>query len=293
MKRLTWGAGYTIVEVIIVLAVSSALLTSALLAFNGQAGRTEFATTVRDFDSRLQDIINDVSTGYYPNNGKIVCTSMPGPGGGITITTSGPAVELGTNGDCIFLGKVILFTPNGKSSKFQVFTVAGRRLKDLSIPATQLSEVKPQLIERGRTQQTSYPEVSETVDLGGSIKFTTVNYSETTTPPSNLSFAIGFFSTLGSYGANGLASGSNTLELRGFGVGGPMSTLIGINPVSIDFVDNFHANAPSLVSNPITSGSVEICLASQSSKQVGKVTIYGASKQLKVDSVIQTGNACS
>lgn len=292
MKHRGLGAGFTVVEVTIVLAVSSALLVSAIASFRGQAGRTEFATTVRDFDSRLQDIINDVSTGYYPNTG-VACS---GGGSSEIILASGSANNLGTNGSCTFIGKVILFTPNAQLSSFRVFTAAGKRLKDTTLQPVDLQEAAPHLIAPGTPPYATVPDSSETINLGGGVKINSVNYNPTaaatTSDPS--SYAIGFISTFGSYNGNALSSGSNSLELRAipkFGTS-PLDNVF-IAPSNADpvrFVTTMNTNLRNpVVSSVITTGTVTICLNSQSSDQSGVITIYGASRQLKLDSVIKNG----
>ncbi|HSX23561.1 MAG TPA: hypothetical protein VLE74_00460, partial [Candidatus Saccharimonadales bacterium] len=65
MSGGTKPLGYTIVEVMIFLAVSGALLVSALLIFNGRQQRIEFGQSIRDIDSKIRDVLNDVSTGVY------------------------------------------------------------------------------------------------------------------------------------------------------------------------------------------------------------------------------------
>lgn len=95
-------SGYTIVEVLIFLAVSGALLASAMLLLNGQQRRTEFSAKVREFDSKLQSIINNVASGYYNNTGMTTCTVS---GGVITVTTTSGSV--GSNSDCTFIGQYV------------------------------------------------------------------------------------------------------------------------------------------------------------------------------------------
>ena len=52
----------------IFLVVSGGLLVSVLGTISGQQQKTRFQTGVRDFESQLQDTLNDVETGYYPNS---------------------------------------------------------------------------------------------------------------------------------------------------------------------------------------------------------------------------------
>ncbi|MBI3624088.1 hypothetical protein HY218_00480, partial [Candidatus Saccharibacteria bacterium] len=57
------GNGFTIVESMIFLAVTGTLMLVAFLMINGKQAQAQFATGVRDFNSKIEDIINDISTG--------------------------------------------------------------------------------------------------------------------------------------------------------------------------------------------------------------------------------------
>src|SRR3989344_9197220 len=113
--------GYTIVETMIFLAVSGALFLSAMLLINGQQRKTEFTTSVRDFDSKLQSVMGNVASGYYNNAGTISCTA----------TSTGPLISPGTSQGqsegCTYIGQYIeLPVPE----RFTFTSYAGLRLKD-------------------------------------------------------------------------------------------------------------------------------------------------------------------
>ncbi len=102
-----WG-GYTIIETLIFLAVTSGLFIIAVSFMNGKQSRVQFDQAVRDFDSNLQDVINDTATGYYPNN-SVTCVSVDNTDTPPTFLPAGGPVVQGINGGCIFLGKSIQF----------------------------------------------------------------------------------------------------------------------------------------------------------------------------------------
>ena len=110
--------GYTIVEALIFLAVSGALLVSAGVIINGRQERTRFAQAVDDVGLTLQDYFNDVSTGYYPNSNNLLCS-----GGvlGLTLQTTGSS-STGTNAQCVFSGKLFHFFPTGTAG-YTAYTV--------------------------------------------------------------------------------------------------------------------------------------------------------------------------
>lgn len=131
MKRQKALAGYTIIEVMLFLIISSALLTSAMAIISGQQQRTQFATGLREFESKLQDIINDVEVGFFPSGNDVVC-SVPGME---TNTDAAPVLsvatsEQGTSQECMYMGKAIQFFKGaeGVTDSYRVITVAGKRL---------------------------------------------------------------------------------------------------------------------------------------------------------------------
>ena len=105
----------------IFLAVSGALMGSAMALISGQEEKTRFAQSVRTFEQDLQDIFNDVSTGYYaaasPENVDFTCSSDDA--GLVNIGPGGTAQ--GKNHGCVFLGKIIKFDVG--SADYSVYTL--------------------------------------------------------------------------------------------------------------------------------------------------------------------------
>ncbi len=114
------GAGYTMTEVMIVLAVTTALFVMIAIAFQGRQARVEFTQAVRNYEARLQNVISDVTKGYYQSSGFACSAGMSGPP---SINSSAPQ-DPGTNSGCIFLGKVVA----SHEASGDVLTVIGRRL---------------------------------------------------------------------------------------------------------------------------------------------------------------------
>lgn len=120
MKRMPNG-GYTIIEVMIFLLISSALLGSATTMISGKQERTLFTQTVTTFDQKLKDILNDVSTGYYPTDESFGCRLI-GAGPTEQIDFSGVR-EQGTNTGCLFLGRATEFVWPGRH--YDTYTLVG------------------------------------------------------------------------------------------------------------------------------------------------------------------------
>lgn len=138
-------SGYTIVEVMIVLAVSGMLLGSALLLFRGTGQRTQFEQAVNDFSSKLDSSIEAVNNELFPDSDRYKCNAGPS----LTLLTEG-SQEQSTNQECVYLGRVFHVTPG--SSSMRIYTLVGNRLCDGSSPscpagqlASNLPDTKPKI----------------------------------------------------------------------------------------------------------------------------------------------------
>lgn len=120
--------GYTIIEVLIFLAISAVLMTFSFNLINGKQAEAEFNQKMRDTRSQIQDWLNDVTAGHSAaDTDNTQChaggNNPPkidrGPGGG-------------NNPECIFLGKAIQFTDStmspDQSEQIFAYSVFGRRL---------------------------------------------------------------------------------------------------------------------------------------------------------------------
>ena len=138
-------SGYTIIEVMIFLVVTGTLLISAMAIFNGRQVRTEYVQSIRETDQRIQTVINEVATGYFPERDNFSCTATA------TQTQISPLnpERQGGNEDCVFLGKVIQFGVDGDKREYAVHTVAGSRLEyGTNQIATTLDETHPAIVSQ-------------------------------------------------------------------------------------------------------------------------------------------------
>jgi prepilin-type N-terminal cleavage/methylation domain-containing protein len=127
--------GFTITEVLIVLAVTSILFLSAVLLVNGKQSRTQFLTGINSMKQQLQQLANETATGYYPNASDFGCSPS---GSGLTFT--GPATGQGTNGGCIFLGKAVQFGLDSSSSTLGIIPLAGKQYVSGADSVTSISQ---------------------------------------------------------------------------------------------------------------------------------------------------------
>src|SRR5690606_25691761 len=103
-RRTRKQNGYTIVEIMIFLIITSVLLISAMAVFAGQESKNKFTQSIRETDQQILTVINEVGSGHFPGSGGFSCN----PGNPRTQLT-GTDSEQGTNEGCVFLGKILHF----------------------------------------------------------------------------------------------------------------------------------------------------------------------------------------
>jgi len=177
-------SGYTIIEVLIVLAISSFMFVIASQFISGKAADTSFRTGVNEMASRIQDAIDQVSNGQYTDK-KVTCT-VDQNSGTYTITEGGGGSQ-GSNEECLFIGKIVEFTTDTKT--YKVYTLAGRSYKNNS-PATSYTDAEPQIVN---------------------LFTVTKSMPQGLTPISNYVFGVG--QSLGSYSSGNFASGSQSTKI--------------------------------------------------------------------------------
>lgn len=273
--------GYTIVEVMVFLVVSTALFVAAAATISGQQRKTEFTQALNDIESRVKDVANDVSTGFYPNTNNFSCTAS---GAGPIIQTAASTSQ-GTNVGCIFIGRVMQFGVQGTNgSGFNVYTVVGQRLVGIagSAEVTSLKEAKPVAIAQGSGAYASVPNAFDNLTLQNGLQVNKITYVNGAVTK-NVG-AVGFFTTFNSYGASGnLVSGAQTVQLIPI----PATTLNASSQVTADAVDSFAAGAY----DTSPDSGVIICFLSGGTNQYGQIIIGSNGRQISTSRVIGSG-AC-
>ena len=190
------ASGYTIVEAMIFLAVSGIIFLAALLLFQGQQGKTQFDQSVRDLNSKIQQYVGDVNSGFFAGSNHYNCdlNGSGYPALSVPSSSSGGATGLGTNTKCIFMGKAIGAVANATS--LQVYTVLGARVDTLGNPITQLGSAKLE------PQNVAGTDLTETYNLLWGSKIV----SSAITPiggSSTTGDLVGFYNDLSGSTANG------------------------------------------------------------------------------------------
>lgn len=210
--KTTKQSGYTIVEVMIFLAVSSIIAITALLMFERSQRETEFVQAMRDIDSKIRDVINDVETGVYNYPANFECTASASGADHPTITDPGATVDnQGSNQGCLFIGRVFQFGTDTDKSALDIYTVAGRQYTGAvytSDEVTSLFEAKPTPIAP-RSGSPGVPSATESSRLGYGIVPTSITYGSSFASD----MAIGAFGVFTNFAVGVTESGSQQTDL--------------------------------------------------------------------------------
>lgn len=150
-------AGYTIVEVMIVLAVSGIMFLIAANFISGKQARTAFTSGTNTFNSRMQEVATQVQTGQY-SDVNFGCNGSVTP---LTIDSNATNGQ-GTNSDCTFMGKFIHFSVDGDAKKYNVMLLAG---KDGVTSYDSVRAITPDADVRGSLDLTSKFSVPQGLDV--------------------------------------------------------------------------------------------------------------------------------
>lgn len=145
MNRVGAGTtGYTVVESMMFLAVSASMILLAMLFLGGQQRKNEFAVGIREIESQMIDIMNDVSTGFYNDTLKFNCAVTVENTSGKPLLTDLNAEDKpnqGINSECTFVGRAIQFAPDSDFNSFVVHPLVGRRQIGAGSKATDVRTV--------------------------------------------------------------------------------------------------------------------------------------------------------
>lgn len=194
--------GFTIIEVLIVLTVSSILLVSAIILLNGRQAKTAFLTGKNDLKQQFQQVINESAKGFYPNNDAYKCD---GSGAQVQIVANGMGAQhkqLGTNDGCIFLGEIMQFNTSGNT--FDLVPVVGKQYAGSGLSSSSLSQTVPVA-----ATQLKQPRV-----MNSGLKFVSATADGNAVNSKSVAFLVGDntgrFATVAS---DGLASGTQIYSL--------------------------------------------------------------------------------
>jgi prepilin-type N-terminal cleavage/methylation domain-containing protein len=245
--------GYTIVEVMVVLAVSGVMFVIAAGFINGKQQRAAFTSGVNGMASQVQNVIEQVTDGKYSDIPLNCNANASGPH-----PTLGSSQQ-GTNSECVFLGKLLRFDSN--SPDYTISSLAGIRSTGDSTPSFSPGPggVQPTIITDLDTSQT----------VPQSLEVTNVSVTDAITHSQGSYYVFGFAQSLGSSDGS-FQSGGQTVSLI-YAKVGPNAAESAINN-HIDYAE-----------------SITLCL-SDGNRQA-KLVLGGNSSQLNVDVQHLSGGA--
>lgn len=271
---------YTIVEVMIALAISGLLILTAMLFVSGQQRRTEFNQSIRDIESQIQDTANDITTGYYAATNTFSCTST---GSGPNIVSAGSS-NLGANAGCIFMGNIMQFGVAGSNNQdFAIYTVVGQRQIGSGANAKDVSnftEADPTVIAPTSTS----PNIPNSIDNRTLQYGLTVNkmyYVDSVGTQTNIG-AVAFMSTLAQYDPATGELNSGTPSVNVLPV--PGTTLGQDTQTAAAAMNAINTGTPI---NP--AGGVVICFLSAGTDQYGQITLGSNGRALTTKLTIGSG----
>ncbi len=275
LKRMKGGHklfphGFTIVETLIVLAVTGGLFVAIAVTLSGRQASTQFEQGIQDIRAEIQQTINDVSTGYYPSSSNFQCNAgAAGP------TFSATAVEQGANSGCVFIGKVIQFDIAATNPEaYRVYSLAGLKLDSA-----------------GNTADT-YDEANSAV-IPNSIQSKLLKYGLTTANmtygPSNTAIgAVGFVNSLSPASSDAIGSQQvRLLPIRGTALNRTQAQ--GTTAINT-YIKANSGYTPDTDVDP--QGGVTVCFASGSTNQSGEIKIGSNGRQLSVTLAIKGTTTC-
>ena len=251
--------GYTIIEVMIVLAISGVMFLIASTVIGGKQEQSSFTSGVNDMASDLQDVVEQVTDGRYSD----VPISCSWSGSGSVTIGAATGVTQGSNAYCVFLGKLLYFpglTPGTPVENYQVLSVAGGQTELGSNLLTSLDATGPKVA----TELTTTQGTSQSLDVSKITINNGVVGGKT---------AFGFIQSLGTTTTSG---GTTVLQS-------------GAQNVGLYYVNGGDPTTENLAGKLIAASSVDLCMTDEKRYADvilgpdGSATNNGSSGQLSVN----------
>lgn len=274
MKGGKKARGFTIAETMIVLGVTGVLFTIIALSLSGRQQRTQFTQAVQEIQSQIQQVISDVTVGYYPNSNNFSCTpTLTGPSFNATVT------QQGENAGCVFIGKAMQFRANSPTDpeQFNIFTLAG--------------------LQRTATgdEVTTYATPTATATLAGvvpnategkTLKYGLTTRSVTYTGAAVTAGTVAFVNSLSGASLSG-AQQVRLLPIRG-------ADLDQTTAQATTAINNYMKGASGSPDTQIDPASgVTICFVSGGTNQSGRIVIGNNGRRLSVTLTIRGNLTCA
>jgi hypothetical protein len=278
-KAFSWRSlhtGYTIVEVMIVLAVTGLLFVSVVTVFAGQQNKTQFSQAINDIDNKIRDTITNVDNGYYANYENFYCDALGG---------AGPVIHPGSdrqgqNTDCIFIGRSMQFAPDSDQTRYNIYNVVAQRAINGN-EATTLNEAKPKAVGPNGPVGA---DATERNNLLYGLKAVRMYYKQ---GASRVRInTVSFISSLPGYTGADLNPGSTTVQLMPVNVSSPPTPNIQTTGpgnseiLGAQNINETNMGPGAIPPTGIPDGGVILCFESGGTDQYGIITIGSSNRQL-------------
>lgn len=273
--------GFTIVETMIVLAVTGLLFVAIAATLNGRINSAEFVHAVETLQVQIQDKIDATADGYYVNGYNFSCRNSNGK---VSLGFGTGNNSRGTNQACIYLGRVIQFGVQGTHpEEYRIYAVAGLR-GPTNGPKSPFSNVNPTIVWDQGAFGGNFRDYSAAAGLEYGLTTAWVRVGLVDIG------AVAFLVEPGNFGATSYNSGAEPLDL----VPIPGSLLQRSPRTEIPIIDS-KLNDPNLTSDaPLNPpAGVQICVVSGSNSQSALLTIGRLSTNLHVTLDIKGNKTCS
>lgn len=282
----TKSQGFTIIETLIVLAVTSFMFVIATIYISGRQNRVLFMDSAEDVRAKIQQTINETSTGYYPSMNDTRCVVS----GNVLTVTKQANIQQGTNGDCIFVGKVMVFGFGTDTlESYTTHTVLGKRTQSNGQITNSLTTADASVLHPTASiasgQKRNWPDGSVRKNLLNGMSFSGGTQGSTS--------IIGFGIVASGWGhvaySNGvLESGvvQPALIAIPYQVG---LEALGSNAEIAEYINGKMVGG-TLQSNP--AEGVKLCFASGSTNQSALISIGVNNRTAAVEMQIKEGKTC-
>ena len=229
MQRGRNTGGYTIVEVMIFLAISAFMFVVAAFFIQGKQSTAQFRQAMNSINTEVEQDINNVADNSYTPITTAQCSPFGLSAVSITNVLSGSSNAQGADTGCIDLGKVVQFGVGGASKQFDTYTVVGcqyspctNQFTDNTLP-NNIQQAAPTVADPGTNNTCSIDRASSTMQVNlttcallqwGVYATAMYDYSAATpTNPPEKTNSIGFFGSFAPISQGLLPSGSQNIQV--------------------------------------------------------------------------------
>ena len=244
--------GYTVVEVMLFLVISGIIFAGAAFVFNGQQSKTAFEQGMRDLASQMQKYVDDVSTSLFLGGDKYSCAVSSSTGRAVL---SAGGSSLGSNQDCIFLGRAVQVVPT--QQMIYIYSVLGNKSTSDGEAVTTFANAMPE------------PAFSNGADLTDTYftawgKVASSKITDTSGAVSD-SDLVGFYNSLQDGFQNSGVTGAQAVFAKGYSFQST-DTNSARSPAIKSCIEEQNANGVTCANTPVIK-SWDVCFSSTRSDQ--------------------------